>query len=79
MAKTNDNKVARGEDQVARERGGMALKGGKGPTAAAAADTPGAFGDARGRKGGDSATEDTLSEGPMVFDRIGPKDGASNE
>lgn len=70
---TNDNQVARDEDQVATERGDMSPKGGKGPTAASASDTPGAFGDARHKKGGDSASEDTLSEGPMVFDRTGPQ------
>ena len=79
MARTKDNDVARGGDQVAAERGEMSPRGGKGPTPAATSATPGAFGDTRGREGESSASEDTLSEGPMVFERIGPKGQESTE
>jgi len=61
---TDDNQVARGEDQVAGERGDMSPKGGKGPTAASAADTQGAFGDAQDDEGNYDNVERTLLQGP---------------
>lgn len=72
MPNTRDNKVAREEDQDPRQRGKMSPVGGKGPTAAATADTEGAFGDAqRGdSERASSASGDSLSEGPMVADNV---------
>ena len=61
---TTDNEVARGEDQVSREGDDMSPKGNKGPTAASAADTQGAFGDAVGDDGQYSNVEHTLLQGP---------------
>lgn len=78
MNRDIDLDAARDEDQVSTQGSGMSPKGSKGPTAASAADVEGAFGDAERQKGGDSASEDTLNEGPMVFDRVGPKDKDSD-
>ncbi len=80
MAGTRDNDAARDEDQDSAEGGGMSPMGGKGPSAASAADTEGAFGDAeaadgqghnRHRDTSSSSTGDSLSEGLMVFDNVG--------
>ena len=60
---TNDNRVARDEDQVAGERGDMSPKGGKGPTAASAADTEGAFGDTQASAHEQVSAEDALTKG----------------
>jgi hypothetical protein len=46
MTKDKDNQAARDEEQITPQREDMSPKGGKGPTQASAADTPGAFGDA---------------------------------
>ncbi len=40
-----------GEHHVGPDKTGMGTRGGKGPTAAASSETPGAFGDALGRHG----------------------------
>jgi hypothetical protein len=69
---TKDDQAARDEDQVSTERGKMSPRGGKGPSEAATAQKPSAFGDAQRDPGGESASSDSLSEGPMVFDRTGP-------
>jgi len=64
---TRDGEAAREEDQETPSQQGTSPRGGSGPTAASTADTPGAFGDAKGRSK-TSATADPLNEGPMVFD-----------
>lgn len=61
---STDDKVARGEDQGSQERGDMKPKGDKGPTAASASDTPGAFGDATNDDGNYSSVDNTLLQGP---------------
>ena len=62
---TKDNQAARDEEQVTPQREDMSPKGGKGPTRAAAADTPGAFGDAERPDGNYDSAEETLIKGPL--------------
>ena len=60
---TDDAEVARGEDQVSSDHDDMSPKGGKGPTRASAADTPGAFGDALRNEGEYDSETETLLKG----------------
>jgi hypothetical protein len=69
---TKDNQAARDEEQVTPQREDMSPKGGKGPTRAAAADTPGAFGDAERPDGNYDAVEETLIKGPSGPEGAGP-------
>jgi len=66
---TRDNAAASDEDQMTPNQGKMAGGTNKGPTAAATADTQGAFGDAEREVAGDPVETET-----PVFDRVGPKD-----
>lgn len=66
---TRDNAAARDEDQTTPDQGKMQGGTNKGPTAAATADTEGAFGDAQRNDVVDPAERDL-----PVFDRVGPKD-----
>ena len=65
MPRTNDNQAARDEEQVTPQREGMSPRGGKGPTRATSADTPGAFGDAERPDGDYDAVDETLIKGPL--------------
>jgi hypothetical protein len=49
----------------------MSPKGGKGPTRASAADTPGAFGDAERPDGNYDPVEETLIKGPSGPEGVG--------
>ena len=70
-----DNAAARDEDQMTPDQGKMQGGTHKGPTAASAADTEGAFGDATGRHGrGGVPGGDPVDAETPVFDRVGPKD-----
>jgi len=66
---TRDNAAASDEDQMTPDLGKMAGGTNKGPTAAATADTQGAFGDAEQEVIGDPVEAET-----PVFDQVGPKD-----
>jgi len=66
---TRDNAAASDEDQMTPDQGKMSGGTNKGPTAAATADTQGAFGDAEQEVIGDPVEAET-----PVFDRVGPKD-----
>lgn len=63
---TRDNAAANAEDQVTPNQGKMGSGATKGPTTAATADTPGAFGDAEKEVLGDPVD----SKMP-VFDSVG--------
>ena len=67
---TDDSKVARAEDQDPPQRGDMSPKGSKGPTAASAADTQGAFGDQERNDGNYDNVQETLLKGAK---NVGPK------
>jgi hypothetical protein len=69
MAK--DNQAARDEEQVTPQREDMSPKGGKGPTRASAAVTPGAFGDAERPDGNYDTVEETLIKGPSGPEGVG--------
>ena len=71
MTKDKDNQAARDEEQVTPQREDMSPKGGKGPTRASAADTPGAFGDAERPDGNYDAVEETLIKGPSGPEGVG--------
>lgn len=60
-----DQDAARREDQDSVENDGMRPMGGKGPSAASAADTPGAFGDAMRPDGELDNVDETLVKGAM--------------
>ncbi len=60
---TKDIRSARAEEQVAPQQADMVPKGGKGPTAASAADTAGAFGDREHDESTYSDADQTLLKG----------------